>query len=314
MTRRRTQRRSRRDAQFVKLDHGLLDTEAWGHLSPHAFKLLVAIWRRHNGHNNGEIPYSRREAMQLLGCGSHRASAAFRELTDKGFLKLTRASSFDLKTKEAREWALTAERLGDDPPMRDFKHWQPQKQNTGAERAPHGCRESTRAQQYFKELCLTGVERAPVPTNFTQPRVPREHHYIHLPWHMPQNDGGGEAAYASTGGVADSPIARPLAGESVHEKARRVVSGEIARVLSLVESRVEIASGILHRHPALGGAEAAAVSLAGLPDVPILNWQNAPGLPLYRLEAAGMALRLGAPMLDTGEPILGGRRDSRCAS
>ncbi|MEQ9813979.1 MAG: hypothetical protein RLO50_14460 [Azospirillaceae bacterium] len=93
---------------FVKLDHSLLDSEAWLHLDPHAFKLLVAIWRRHTGKNNGGIPYSIREAMQLLGCGQHRAKACFDELVGKGFLTIARESSFNIKSRVSREWAITA--------------------------------------------------------------------------------------------------------------------------------------------------------------------------------------------------------------
>ena len=130
--------------RFIKLDHGLLNSDAWHHLSPHAFKLLIAIWARHNGQNNGQISFSRREAMGVLKCGEHRASECFDELQKKGFLRCARGSGFNVKSREARLWALTAEPVGDDPPGRDFKHWQPEKQNTGVERAPHRCRDDTR--------------------------------------------------------------------------------------------------------------------------------------------------------------------------
>lgn len=155
--------RSRRGPQFVKLDYGLLDSPAWHHLSPYAFKLLVAIWRRHNGYNNGGIPYSQREACKLLNCGTHRAASCFQELQDKGFLRLARASDFGLKTREAREWCITAEAYEDDPPSRDFKSWLPdEKQNTDAETTSDRCSHDTRAPQNPSEKALTDAETTPV--------------------------------------------------------------------------------------------------------------------------------------------------------
>jgi hypothetical protein len=112
---------------FVKLDDDLIDSEAWLHLSPPAFKLLVAVWRRHRGPaNNGCIPFSIRDARKLLGCGPNQARKYFEELERKGFLRLTRESSFNVKTKLAREWEITAEPVGDSTPAADFKDWKPE--------------------------------------------------------------------------------------------------------------------------------------------------------------------------------------------
>src|SRR5919106_1840788 len=64
---------------FVKLDHELMDSPAWRTASPRVRCLVLAIWRRHNGANNGKIPYSRREAQHDLGCGSTQAVRYFSE-------------------------------------------------------------------------------------------------------------------------------------------------------------------------------------------------------------------------------------------
>ena len=114
--------RSKTD-RFVKLDYGLLNSEAWQCLSPRAVKLYISIRKRYNGVNNGEIGFSVREAMQLLGCGPNTASECFHELQTKGFLICRRQSHFDLKTREAREWEITAERRNEHPPSRDFRNW-----------------------------------------------------------------------------------------------------------------------------------------------------------------------------------------------
>ena len=113
----------RNPARFIKLDHGLLGTEAWRHLSPRACKLYIAVRMRCNGMNNSTISYSIREAMDLLTCNPNSACAHFNELVDKGFLICARDSKFTLKTKAAREWTITAEKVGDKPPTRDFKEW-----------------------------------------------------------------------------------------------------------------------------------------------------------------------------------------------
>ena len=119
---------ARKPGSFVKLDHGLLGSEAWQHLTPHACKLYIAVRARCNGMNNSYISYSIREAVDLLHCGPNTASQCFHELIDKGLLKCARNSTFKLKTKEARLWTITAEKIGDQPATRDFKSWK--KQNT----------------------------------------------------------------------------------------------------------------------------------------------------------------------------------------
>ena len=118
---------ARKPGSFVKLDYGLLSTEAWQHLTPRACKLYIAVRIRCNGMNNSYISYSIREAVDLLNCNPNTACACFDELMDKGFLKCARNSTFTLKTKEARLWTITAEKIGENPPTRDFKDWQKNK-------------------------------------------------------------------------------------------------------------------------------------------------------------------------------------------
>lgn len=135
----------RKPEGFIKLDHGLLKSDAWQHLSPDAATVLLDLWSRHNGINNGMIGYAQRAAHECL-CRAHghqvsrrRATAALQEIQDKGFAVVTKDSTFTTKTKLAREWLLTAERVGDNSPTRDFKHWKIQ--NTGTETVPDGHRE-----------------------------------------------------------------------------------------------------------------------------------------------------------------------------
>lgn len=108
--------------RFIKLAHYMLRSAAWKTLSPNAKALLIEVWARHNGANNGEISYAVREAEDI-GLSKDQAARAFRELTERGFLKMHKASTFTLKTKEARTWELTAEQVGDNRPSKDFMRW-----------------------------------------------------------------------------------------------------------------------------------------------------------------------------------------------
>lgn len=121
--------------RFILLPHFMLNCPAWKTLSPNAKALLLDVWTRHNGMNNGEIGYSVREAEEI-GLSKDQAGRAFKELVERGFLKVRRSSAFTLRTKEARTWELTGERFGDNPATKDFMWW-------GA-RSPQRDREATR--------------------------------------------------------------------------------------------------------------------------------------------------------------------------
>lgn len=108
--------------RHIRLPHFMLGSAAWMTLSPAAKALLLAVWTRHNGTNNGEIAYSVREARSI-GLTKSVAARAFAELTERGFLKVWKPSTFTLKTREARTWELTAEPCSGQAPTRDFMRW-----------------------------------------------------------------------------------------------------------------------------------------------------------------------------------------------
>ncbi len=133
---------------FVILDGYMLDSEAWKSLNPIARAVYIALKRRHrnrsNGKsNNGYISMSRREAAQATGFSESAMRNAFPELIDKGFIKITRESSFNMKDTRAREYALTELPVGDNLSTKEFLRW-PQIQNTGARMTPVGCADDTR--------------------------------------------------------------------------------------------------------------------------------------------------------------------------
>jgi len=113
-----------RPERFIRLFHDMMHTVAWSRLTPNAKAVLLHIWQRHNGTNNGEISYSVREADDL-GIGKSAAAFALRLLIDLGFLRVTEESAFNMKHHKARQWALTTEKLNGAAPTRDYARWQP---------------------------------------------------------------------------------------------------------------------------------------------------------------------------------------------
>jgi hypothetical protein len=113
----------------IRLHRGVTNSAAWKSLSCEARCLLIEIWTRNNGQNNGCIAYSHREARQALRVGNRKTQAAFRELQDRGFIIARTKGSFDWKSGRATEWEITAEPCDDRLAKRLYRDW-PKKQNT----------------------------------------------------------------------------------------------------------------------------------------------------------------------------------------
>jgi len=114
-----------KNERTVRLPHFMLDHPACMTLSPAAFKLLVYVWRRHNGRNNGEISFAVREGA-AIGLSRSQTARAFDELVERGFLVKTRDSGFNVKGRIARVWRITAEPSGNKQEHErtvDFSRW-----------------------------------------------------------------------------------------------------------------------------------------------------------------------------------------------
>ena len=109
--------------RYVGYDYELLETEAFSCLGGGAFKLLTVLRKRFNGINNGDISMSVREGSQLINYSKESISKFFKELEDKGFIKINQRGSFKYKKRHASTWYLTMEddQQGNKP--RTFKHW-----------------------------------------------------------------------------------------------------------------------------------------------------------------------------------------------
>ena len=123
-----------KNEQFIRLHRGVTNSDAWKSLSCEARSLLLEVWARHNGSNNGRIPLGRKEARKALRIGSRKLKNAFRDAQDRGFLIERQKGSFNFKVAagkgRATEWEITTEKCDNRPPKRLYRDW-PEKQNTG---------------------------------------------------------------------------------------------------------------------------------------------------------------------------------------
>lgn len=125
----------------IRLHRGVTNSEAWKTLSCEATRLLLLIWARHNGTNNGSIAYSHRQARANLRVGFRKVKAAFEELQEKGFLVCRSKGSFDYKVAagegRASEWEITEEPCDGERAKKSYKKWA-EKQNTVTTSVPAG--------------------------------------------------------------------------------------------------------------------------------------------------------------------------------
>lgn len=119
--------RTKSKRSFVNLPFDMVNSPAFLALPPAAVALYIHVACRYSGDNNGQISFSTREAADRLRVSKNTAAHLFRELVDKGFLKLAHDSSFGLKMKLARRWELTQWQLKHGmAPGNDWRYWQAQ--------------------------------------------------------------------------------------------------------------------------------------------------------------------------------------------
>ena len=117
--------RRKGEPKHVRQYEWMLACPAYRSLSCPARCLLVELGRRYNGHNNGNIPLSVREAANLLGTGKNQAMRAFRDLEDRGFIRPHIKGAFTLKARHATTWILAEFGYRGERPSKDFMKWKP---------------------------------------------------------------------------------------------------------------------------------------------------------------------------------------------
>jgi hypothetical protein len=131
MKKERGSKREKQHGPYVRLPEWLLSCEAWQSLDGNSKALYVELARRYRGPNtnNGKIAYSIREAGAALHVGKNVANRCFVALLDRGFIKVSKNSGFNVKGRMAREWLLTE--FPDDTmgvanaATKEFMRWEP---------------------------------------------------------------------------------------------------------------------------------------------------------------------------------------------
>lgn len=91
--------------RFTALPHTLITSPAFRSLNGSSVKVFIELHDRYFGTNNGGLVLSLGDAAKLLHMSKATALRAFRELTEKGFLRCT--SKGDWYMRRASTWALT---------------------------------------------------------------------------------------------------------------------------------------------------------------------------------------------------------------
>jgi hypothetical protein len=127
------QREAKRRARltpFVPLLKETLDAPAWKALSHGARSLYVGLKRRYNVnyHNNGKLWLSQRDAAREVGSHHNEIARWYRELQFYGFIRMHTPGGLGVHGKgKAPHWRLTELGYMQDPPTREFTHWQGEK-------------------------------------------------------------------------------------------------------------------------------------------------------------------------------------------
>jgi hypothetical protein len=100
-----------KECRFTRLPHYLLESSAYRSLSTNARALLVEMTMLENGKNNGAFWLSVKDAGARMGLANLQSvSCAFNDLTEAGFIRMTRDGFFHVKASNAgraRCWRLT---------------------------------------------------------------------------------------------------------------------------------------------------------------------------------------------------------------
>lgn len=111
-------------------------SDAFRSLSPSAVKLWIELRSRFNGHNNGDVSLSFREAESLLRLGRGTIGRAFAELEAKGFIIKTCEGWFF--GRKAATYELCDCRPQDGgPAKRSWQNWKPDEEKSSGSGMGH---------------------------------------------------------------------------------------------------------------------------------------------------------------------------------
>lgn len=113
------------DPKHVRLYRYMLNSEAWQALSLGARCLLIVFYDLYNGHNNGELFLSVREAARRLRVAPNTAARLLLDLQTKGFIRPNIKGGFDWKVRHATSWILTEFEFAGQLASKGFMRWRP---------------------------------------------------------------------------------------------------------------------------------------------------------------------------------------------
>ena len=119
--------RSKGESKHTKNFAWQINSDAWKALSCTAKCLEMELKMLYNGINNGDLFLSVREAAKRLDVASNTASKAFKELEEKGFIKVKQKGHFGYKIRHATSWILTEFEYNGQTATKDFMRWKPDK-------------------------------------------------------------------------------------------------------------------------------------------------------------------------------------------
>ena len=113
--------------QYMIVPYVMVRSPAWRNLSGPALKVLFELRARFNGSNNGELFLSLDEAARILHIGKTTAMRAYKELEQKGFIRMMERGQW--YGRKATKYAITEKPLEGKPATQDWKNWKPKKTN-----------------------------------------------------------------------------------------------------------------------------------------------------------------------------------------
>lgn len=94
--------------KFVQVYYWMMQTEAWATMPPGPRALYIELKRQYNGHNNGAVFLSHRDAAKALHVHRNTVGPWFKALEERGFIAMTRGPHLGPSgVGIASTWALT---------------------------------------------------------------------------------------------------------------------------------------------------------------------------------------------------------------
>lgn len=153
--------------RFAGIPHEILISAAYRSLDCTARALLLDLVMMENGHNNGSVWLSVRDAVDRLGIADARpAIRSFEMLQATGLIAMTKEAHFSIKaadTSRARCWRLTWRPFDRKPPSNEWQDYQPPAGSSENKRADKGLRAMARyrKQQAAKKIPIVDFTATP---------------------------------------------------------------------------------------------------------------------------------------------------------